>query len=257
MRILCLVKQVPDSLEVRMGNDLTLEREFVAQVLNPADESAVELARRLRDAHGGEVTALSMGPARAEGTLRELISRGVDHSALLCDPACAGSDTLATARALSAAAKALGPFDLLLFGRRAADGETGQVGAMTAALLGIPCVVHATDAEISEDVLTASQLTEAGTVRWRAKLPAALTLCEWSYPLRLPTLLGLRRAKNAPVARLTHEDIALAREDCGLRGSPTRVTHVSARPSGVRHTVWLSAQEAAAAAAQLLEEVKP
>ena len=119
MRILCLVKQVPDSLEVRMGSDLTLEREFVAQVLNPADESAVELA------------------------------------------------------------------------------------------------------------------------------------------LRLPTLLALRRAKNAPVAHLTHEDIALAREDCGLRGSPTRVTHVSARPSGVRHTVWLSAQEAAAAAAQLLEEVKP
>ena len=76
MRILCLVKQVPDSLEVRMGSDLTLEREFVAQVLNPADESAVELALRLRDAHGGEVTALSMGPARAEGTLRELIARG-------------------------------------------------------------------------------------------------------------------------------------------------------------------------------------
>ena len=205
MRILCLVKQVPDSLEVRMGSDLTLEREFVAQVLNPADESAVELALRLRDAHGGEVTALSMGPARAEGTLRELISRGVDH----------------------------------------------------AALLGIPCVVHATDAEISEDVLTASQLTEAGTVRWRAKLPAALTLCEWSYPLRLPTLSGLRRAKNAPVTHLTHEDIALSREDCGLRGSPARVTHVSARPAGVRHTVWLSAQEAAETAAQLLEEVKP
>ena len=257
MRILCLVKQVPDSLEVRMGSDLTLEREFVAQVLNPADESAVELALRLRDAHGGEVTALSMGPARAEGTLRELIARGVDHAALLCDPACAGSDTLATARALSAAAKALGPFDLLLFGRRAADGETGQVGAMTAALLGIPCVVHATNADIMGDVLTASQLTEAGTVRWQTKLPAALTLCEWSYPLRLPTLLGLRRAKNAPVARLTHEDIALAREDCGLRGSPTRVTHVSARPSGVRHTVWLTAREAAGTAAQLLEEVKP
>ena len=129
--------------------------------------------------------------------------------------------------------------------------------AMTAALLDIPCVANATDADLTEDVLTASQLTEAGTVRWQTKLPAALTLCEWSYPLRLPTLLGLRRAKNAPVAHLTHEDIALAREDCGLRGSPTRVTHVSARPSGVRHTVWLTAREAAGTAAELLEEVKP
>ena len=77
MNILCLVKQVPDSLEVHMGSDLTLQRDFVAQILNPADESAVELALRLRDARGGSVTALSMGPARAEGTLRELLARGL------------------------------------------------------------------------------------------------------------------------------------------------------------------------------------
>ena len=75
MNILCLIKQVPDSLEVHMGSDLTLQRDFVAQVLNKADESAVELALQLRDQHGGTVTAMTMGPARAEGTLRELVAR--------------------------------------------------------------------------------------------------------------------------------------------------------------------------------------
>ena len=245
MNILCLIKQVPDSLEVHMGSDLTLQRDFVAQVLNHADESAVELALRLRDSHGGKVTALTMGPPRAEGTLRELISRGVDEAILLTDKAFAGADTLATARALAAAAKALGPFDLLLFGRRAADGETGQVGPMTAALMGLPCVANITSAAVENDHLNANQLTETGVVQWKAALPAAATLCEWSYALRLPTMRGLRTAKQAAIRVMTPADIGIASPaQIGLKGSPTRVTHISVRPSGVRPTKWITAEEA-------------
>ena len=253
MNILCLIKQVPDSLEVHMGSDLTLQRDFVAQVLNKADESAVELALQLRDTHGGTVTAMTMGPARAEGTLRELISRGVDNAILLTDKAFAGADTLATARALAAAAKALGPFDLLLFGRRAADGETGQVGPMTAAMLGIPCAANITAAEYAEDRLAAHQLTETGTVHWETALPAALTLCEWSYALRLPTMRGLRMARQAEIRVMTPADIGIENPaQIGLKGSPTRVTHISVRPSGVRPTKWSSAEEAAAIAWEVL-----
>ncbi len=253
MNILCLIKQVPDSLEVHMGSDLTLQRDFIAQVLNHADESAVELALRLRDSQGGKVTALTMGPPRAEGTLRELISRGVDDAILLTDKAFAGADTLATARALAAAAKTLGPFDLLLFGRRAADGETGQVGPMTAALLGLPCVANITAAEIENDTLTAHQLTETGTVHWEAKLPAAATLCEWSYALRLPTMRGLRAAKQAAIRVMTPNDIGIASPaQIGLKGSPTRVTHISVRPSGVRPTKWITAEEAMNIAGEVL-----
>ena len=253
MNILCLIKQVPDSLEVRMGSDLTLQRDFVAQVLNHADESAVELALRMRDAHGGKVTALTMGPPRAEGTLRELISRGVDDAILLTDKAFAGADTLATARALAASAKALGPFDLLLFGRRAADGETGQVGPMTAALLGIPCAANITAAEYTNKTLTAHQLTETGTVHWETDLPAALTLCEWSYALRLPTMRGLRTARQAQIRILSPSDIGITDpSSIGLKGSPTRVTHISVRSSGVRPTKWITAEEAAAIAGEVL-----
>ncbi len=245
MNILCLIKQVPDSLEVHMGSDLTLQRDFVAQVLNHADESAVELALRLRDTHGGQVTALTMGPPRAEGTLRELISRGVDECILLADKAYAGADTLATARALTAAAKALGPFDLLLFGRRAADGETGQVGPMTAALMGIPCVANITSADMDGETLCANQLTETGTVHWQTHLPAALTLCEWSYALRLPTMRGLRAAREASIRIMKPADIGITDpSQIGLKGSPTRVTHISVRPSGVRPTKWITAEQA-------------
>ena len=236
-----------------MGSDLTLQRDFVAQVLNHADESAVELALRLRDTHGGKVTALTMGPPRAEGTLRELISRGVDDAILLTDKAFAGADTLATARALTAAAEKLGPFDLLLFGRRAADGETGQVGPMTAAMLGIPCVANITGAELDGDVLNASQLTETGTVHWETKLPAAVTLCEWSYALRLPTMRGLRAAKQAQIRIMTPADIGITDpSQIGLKGSPTRVTHISVRPSGVRPTKWITAEQAMEIAGEVL-----
>jgi len=252
VNILCLIKQVPDSLEVHLGSDLTLQRDFVAQVLNHADESAVELALRLRDAHGGKVTALTMGPPRAEGTLRELLSRGVDEAVLLTDKAFAGADTLATARALTAAAKALGPFDLLLFGRRAADGETGQVGPMTAALTGLPCVANITSADVSGNTLIANQLTETGTVHWEAQLPAAATLCEWSYALRLPTMRGLRAAKQATIRIMTPADIGITDPTkIGLKGSPTRVTHISVRPSGVRPTKWITAEEAMAIAKEV------
>lgn len=244
MKILCLVKQVPDSLEVHMGSDLTLQRDFVAQVLNKADESAVELALRLRERHGGSVTVMTMGPARAEGTLRELIARGVDHAALLTSPQCAGSDTLATAYALAQTVRKLGPFDLILFGRRAADGETGQVGPMTAAMLDLPCIANCISAHVEGEALNADQLTEDGVLHWQVKLPAALTLCDWSYALRLPTLMGLRKAGQAEIHRLTPQELELDVQKSGLKGSPTRVVRASARPSGVRPTRRITAQEA-------------
>ena len=83
MRILVCMKQVPDTGEVKLSTDFTLERDFVAQVMNPADESALELALELRDLHGGEVVALTMGPERAESMLREAIARGADRAVLM------------------------------------------------------------------------------------------------------------------------------------------------------------------------------
>lgn len=237
MRILICLKQVPDTTEVKLTGDLTLEREFVAQVLNPADESALELGLELKEKQGGTVTVLTMGPKRAEGMLREALSRGADEAVLMTSPRFAGADTLVTAHCLAEAEKALGGFDLILCGRRAVDGETGQVGPMVAALLDRPCVVNATEGEIEEHCLKALQLTEAGSLQWKAPLPAVMTLCEWSHALRLPTISGLRRAALANVRICEPEDLGIDPAGCGLKASPTRVTHISARPVGVRPCV--------------------
>lgn len=243
MRILICLKQVPDTTEVKLTDDLTLEREFVAQVLNPADESALELGLELKEKHGGIVTVLTMGPKRAEGMLREALSRGADEAVLMTSPRFAGADTLVTARCLAEAEKALGGFDLILCGRRAIDGETGQVGPMVAAMLNRPCVVNATEGEIEDGCLRALQLTEAGSLQWKAPLPAVMTLCEWSHALRLPTISGLRRAAQANVRICEPEDLGIDPASCGLKASPTRVTHISARPVGVRPCVKTSFAE--------------
>ena len=232
MHILVCIKQVPDTTEVTLSSDFTLQRDFVAQVMNPADESALELALKLREQQGGDVTVMSMGPVRVETTLREALSRGVDRAVLLTDSRFAGADTLVTAECLKTAAAYLGGFDLILCGRRAVDGETGQVGPMLAAMLDIPCVANATNITAADGKLAIDQLTENGVITWKAGMPALVTMCEWSHRLRLPTIMGLRRAHEAEVERLTPDDLGIT--NCGLKASPTRVVHVSARPVGVR-----------------------
>lgn len=248
MKILVCVKQVPETTEVKLGADYTLQRELGAKVINPADESALELGLSLRERFGGTVTALTMGPESAKGMLREILSRGADAGVLLCDTAFAGADTLATARTLKAASETLGGFDLILCGRRATDGETGQVGPMLAALSNLPCVSNATDIRVIEKSnlklnIEIEQLLENGIITWRCELPALVTLCEWSHRLRLPTLLGLRTAGWAQIQVLTHTDIGLEKPDCGLQGSPTRVIHVSAKPMGLRTCKKLTVEE--------------
>ncbi len=227
MDILVCVKQVPDGRDVALDENHSIARERIAQVMNPADESAVELALSLRAAHGGGVWALSMGLGSAEGMLREIASRGADSLCLLNDPAYAGADTLATARTLASAIRLLGHFSLIVCGRRSADGSTGQVGPELAALLGIPVITNATKVSIENGALRALRLVEGGEEELSCSLPALVTVCEWSYPLRLPSLSGLRRAGTAAVRRIPPAQLDLPASLLGLRGSPTRVARVS------------------------------
>ena len=231
MRILVCVKQVPDTTEVKLSSEYTLQRDFVAQVMNPADESALEKALALRDQHGGTVTVMTMGPARAESMLREAITRG--------------ADTLVTAKCLQAASEMGEGFDLILCGRRAVDGETGQVGPMVAALLDVPCVPNATDVRLENNALVIDQLTEAGVITWQAYFPAVITFCEWSHHLRLPTLMGMRRARNVQIRRVTAQELGI--KETGLKASPTRVVRIHSRPAGVRPCQKLPVDEVLAA----------
>ena len=243
MRILVCVKQVPDTNEVQARDFQAFERSHAAQIMNPADESALEAALQLRDSFGGSVSLLTMGRPRTETMLREAISRGADDAIQMTDPAFAGADTITTAKCLSACIGRTGPYDLIMCGRRASDGETGQVGPMLASLLDIPCVTNAVRIDVDLNCIRAHQLTEQGTVIWKANLPALITFCEWSYRMRLPTLRGLRRAQTVEIRRMKPEDIGISREACGITASPTRVMRTEANSDGMRSCKRIDAQD--------------
>lgn len=243
MRILVCVKQVPDVNEVKMRDDHTLDRSSAAQIMNPADESALEIALRLRDACGGSVSVVSMGQERAEAMLREALSRGADVATLLTDPAFAGADTLITAKCLMQYVRKYGGYDLILCGRRSIDGETGQVGPMLASMLDIPCVVNAVRIDACGNNLMIDQLTENGIISWETDAPALITMCEWSYRLRLPALKGLRRARTIEIPHIHPKDIEIPRDMCGIHASPTSVVRVQTNVINVRNCKKIQAEQ--------------
>lgn len=232
--ILVCIKAVPAAAsQVSMDAAHTLQREQLGLQWNTADEAALEAALRCRAA-GGAVTVLTMGPSKLAGALQELFGRGVDQAVLVTDPAMAGADTYATAKALAAAVKALGSFDLILCGRRAVDGETGQVPSMLAAALDMPCITGAEQLEEADGVLCASRRLESSAVTLTVAVPTVVSVCEYAYPLRLPSIAGMRRARQKQVQQLTSAQLGLSPEECGLRGSLTKVIHADKKFPGLR-----------------------
>ena len=191
----------------------------------------METALRLKG--DGSVTVLTMGPSKLAEEMMPLMARGADRAVLVTDPKMAGADTVATARALAAAVGKLGEFDLILCGRRAMDGETGQVPGMLAAALGIPCVTNAESLELGEN-FTLGRRLERGTQKLEVALPAVVSVCEYAYPLRLAGIMGMRRAKEKQVEILTAEDLGLTEDVCGLKGSKTKVVRMDTKFPGLR-----------------------
>ncbi len=192
--------------------------------LNPYDRPAVEAAFRLREIRGGTVTTLSMGPEAANGALEETLAMGADRGVLLADPAFKGSDTLATSTILSAAIQKLAPFDLVLFGTRSADSDTGQVGPQTAAALGIPLVSGVHSLEFAGDDLHLERRMDGFIEKYRVSLPAALSISLRSFEPKDIGLAAIEAAfeKNA-LETWTLKDLGLSPEMTGDAGSPTRV----------------------------------
>lgn len=231
--ILVCVKAVPATTSVQVDGQFRLKREGTSLQWNIADESALEAAFRLRD-KDGTVTVLTMGPPKLEAPLRDLLARGCDRAVLVTDPLLAGADTRATAFALKTAAEQLGPFDLVLCGRRAIDGETGQVPGELAAALGIPCVSNVEKLAWEEDRLILTRRLETGVEILSCTGPLVVSVCEYACPLRLPSILSLRRARAKQVALLHAADLGLTAEQCGLKGSLTKVTAMESKFPGLR-----------------------
>ena len=224
------------------------------RTLNPADEAA--LAAALHHRTTGKVTVLSMAPKSCEAGLRELLARGADKAVLLCDSHFAGSDSYATSGILAEAIRQLGPFGLIFCGRRAIDGETGQVPPALGTKLGLPCVTNVLDMEPRSDgILHCRRLLEEGVEHLACQTPAVLSLCEYSYPSRAPSLSDLRRAKGKQVEHLDAAALGIDPSACGLAGSPTRVEQASPHTSGLRRVTQLDLDTFVETTAKLFREV--
>jgi electron transfer flavoprotein beta subunit len=230
VRVVVLIKQVPDTTEVRIDRETnTLIREGVPSIINPFDTYAVEEGLRIRERAGeGSVTVVSMGPPQVEDALRETIALGVDEAVLVSDRAFAGSDTWSTSYTLAAAIRKLPGFDIVLCGKQAIDGDTAQVGPGVAQFLGIPQLTYVRKIEVEGGAAVAERMMEDGYDVVRTPLPALFTVVKEINEPRLPSLKGKMRAKKAEIVVWGPSDLDVDHAELGLDGSPTRVIRIFA-----------------------------
>jgi electron transfer flavoprotein alpha subunit len=228
MKVVVLVKQVPLVTDLKFDPETkTLIREGVPNVINPYDRYAIVESVKLKKAHGGEVVAVTMGPPQAREAMVEAIALGCDRAVHIVDRAFAGSDTLATARALSLFLEREG-FDLVFCGKYSVDAETGQVGPEVAELLDIPQITGITKLEVTEGGrrIKATRGTDEGQEVVECDLPALLTAEErLNRPGPTPAP-ALEAARERPVEVLTAGDLAADPTVFGFAGSPTWVSEI-------------------------------
>ena len=202
-------------------------RDGVESVVNPLDLYAIQLAVDLRNQYGGTVTAISMGPAKAEKAIREAMSMGCDDGILLSDRKFGGSDTWATSYTIATAIKSIDGLDLVIFGERATDGDTGQVGPCTAAWMDIPVATYVSSiTRIGDGSMDLERLIEGGYQQLRMPTPAVITVVKDIARPMLPTLSGKKRARRAEIPLYNKESLAFEDANLGLKGSPTRVVKI-------------------------------
>ena len=212
MRIAALIKQIPAFEEMTIGADGRLVRDGREPEMNPYCRRAVAQAVALAADGGHACTFLTLGPPPAEDVLREAIAwaleRGVAaDGVLVSDPAFAGSDTLATAKALVAALVRTGPFDLVLTGRNSVDADTGQVGPQVAQLLGLPFLPAVRTFVLDGDTVRAHCETDDGAFAATARVPVVCATAERLIdPCKVPpaerAAVGSERLRTITAAEL-------------------------------------------------------
>lgn len=228
MNILVCVKQVPDTTEIKIDPITnTLIRAGVPSIVNPFDAYALELAVRIKETDGGSITILSMGPEQAKSALRECLSVGADKAILVSDRAFGGSDTLATSYILSTTIKAIEnkaeKFDLILCGKQAIDGDTGQVGPEIAEHLGYAQVTYAADITADGENIRVTRENDDYHEIIETRIPAVITVIKTAYEPRYATIKSKMAANKAQIPTMTSSDIDIDLQRTGLKGSRTKV----------------------------------
>ena len=231
MNIVVCVKQVPDTASERTlrPGDGTLDRATPDGLINELDEYAIEEGLRIAEAHGGEVTILSMGPGKASESIRKALSMGADKAGHLVDDALAGSDALATSYALSVVLRQIG-FDLVVCGSESTDARTGLLPAMLAERLGVPQLTLAGKVDIEGTAVTIRRVSDEGYDTVAAELPAVVSVVEKINEPRYPSFKGIMAAKKKPVQTMSLADAGIDPALVGLANSATAVADFAARP---------------------------
>lgn len=257
MNIVVCVKQVPDTEVERSLNpgDGTLSRGSADGVINVLDEYAIEEGLKIKEAHGGEVTILTMGPAKASDSIRKALSMGADKAVHLVDAALAGSDALGTSLALAAVLTLIG-FDLVILGSESTDARTGMVPAMLAERLGVPQLTLASKVDISGDEVTIRRASDDGYAVVTASLPAVVSVMEKINEPRYPTFKGIIGAKKKPVQTLTLADIPVDAGAVGLANAATWVRDFAGSPARAAGVIVKDGGDGGAKLAGFLAERK-
>jgi electron transfer flavoprotein beta subunit len=214
LKIVVTVKQVPDpNAPQGLDPDNTIARDREV-VLDPGDECGIEIGLQLREAHGGEVVLVSMGPARARDAVRKGLSMGADRGILITDDQLAGADALLTARALAAAIQPEAP-DLVVCATESYDGSTGMLPPMLAELLDLPQLTFAKHVEVSDGTVTVHRQTEAGYQVVEAATPGLITVTAGIAEPRYASLKGIMAARSKEVKVVGLADLGIERGEPG------------------------------------------
>ena len=226
--IVC-VKQVidpeapPASFKVDAASNKVVPPPGVPPVISPFDENAVEAALRIKDAHGGKITVLSLGVNLLREVVKKPLSMGADELILLEDEAFADGDSWSTAYALAMAIKKIGEYDLVFCGRQAADWDAGQVGSGIAEILGLPSVTVARKVEVTNGKARVEKVTADGYEVVETTLPALITVSNELGEARYPTIKGIMAAKKVEPIVWKPTDIGVEAGQAGAAGRQAKL----------------------------------
>jgi electron transfer flavoprotein beta subunit len=231
MNIVVLVKQVPDTEAERKLNpaDNTVDRAAVDPVINYIDEFAIEEGLRLKEAHGGEVTILTVGPERATESIRKALSMGADKAVHVSDEALHGSDSIQTAKVIAAALGKV-EWDVAIAGSEATDSRMSVVPALVAEVLGVAQLSQARKVTVDGSTVTIERVTDTGYEKVEGSTPAVISVVEKINDPRYPSFKGIMAAKSKPIEVFGISDLGIDAGEAGLANASTQVVSFENAP---------------------------
>jgi electron transfer flavoprotein beta subunit len=199
LKIIACIKQVPDSEAKVRAEGGAVSWGDAPLVINPFDEYAVEGALQQKEASGGTVTALCVGPESAKEALKHALAMGADEAVLVSDAALENLDTVGAAKVLAAAIQKIGGADMVVFGRQTLDNGAGLTPAQTARVLAWPMLGLAGSIKVEGSAVTVERVLEEGRQSMKANLPAVLSVVQSIGEPRYPSFMGIRKASKATI----------------------------------------------------------